>query len=183
MCLSLRRFAQRVLAFACSCVLVVYFFFKSLSLYIERIWETLRISRYINLSCLKLWFFTIDLLLDLIIVLWRTNFKSIPFETEQRLQQYYCYSSLDVETSCRDGGCRGMRRVSGCTLRTLYFVNSGKVASDEMLLITLLLMTLLLMTCLQELFLQMHFFWCFSLDKNFNKIPLLFDLFNQNLYE
>jgi len=100
----------------------------------------------------------------LIIVLWRTNFKSIPFETEQRLQQYYCYSCLDVETSCR-----GMRRVSGCTLRTLYFVNSGEVASDEMLLIilllmTLLLMTLLLMTCLQERFLQTHFFRRFSSD-------------------
>jgi len=45
-----------------------------------------------------------------------------------------------------------MRRVSGRTLRTPYFVNSGEVASDEMLVITLLLMTSLLMTCLQELF-------------------------------
>jgi len=77
---------------------------------------------------------------------------------EQRLQQCYCYSCLDVETNCRDGGCRGVRTVSGCTLRTLYFVNSGEVASGEMLLITLLLMTLLLMTCLQELFLQTRFF-------------------------
>jgi len=51
---------------------------------------------------------------------------------EQRLQQYYCYSCLDVETSCRDGGCRGMGRVSGCTLRTLYFVISGEVASDKL---------------------------------------------------
>jgi len=51
-----------------------------------------------------------------------------------------------------------MRTVSGCTLRTLYFVNSGEVASGEMLLITLLLMTLLLMMCLQELFLQTRFF-------------------------
>jgi len=106
---------------------------------------------------------------DLIIVLWRTNFKSIPLETKQRLQQYYCYSCLDVETSCRDGGFRGMPRVSGCTLRTLYFVNSGEVASDEMLLITLLLMTLLLMTlllitCLQERFLHTHFFIRFSSD-------------------
>ena len=53
------------------------------------------------------------------------------------MQQYYCYSCLDVETSCRDGGCRGVRRVSGCTLRTLYFVNYGEVASGEMLLITI----------------------------------------------
>jgi len=84
MCLSLRRFAQSiglfVLLICCS---------SSLYPYLYRIWETLRTSRYINLSCLKLWFFTIDLLPDLIIVLWRTNFKSIPFETEQRLHQYY----------------------------------------------------------------------------------------------
>jgi len=77
-----------------------------------------------------------------------------------------------------------MRRVSGCTLRTLYFVNSGEVASDEMLLITLLLMSFLLMTCLQERFLQTRFFRRISSDAlSFNKIPLLFDLFNQNLYE
>jgi len=62
-----------------------------------------------------------------------------------------------------------MRRVNGCTLRTLYFVNPGEVASDEMLLITLLLMTLLLMTlllmtCLQERFLQTYFFRRVSLD-------------------
>ena len=30
-----------------------------------------------------------------------------------------------------------MLRVSGCTLRTLYFVNSGEVASGEMLMITI----------------------------------------------
>jgi len=30
-----------------------------------------------------------------------------------------------------------MLRVRGCTLRTLYFVNSGEVASGEMLLITI----------------------------------------------
>ena len=57
-----------------------------------------------------------------------------------------------------------MRRVSGCTLSTLYFVNSGEVASDEMLLITLLLMTLLLMTCLQERFLQTRFYRRISSD-------------------
>ena len=155
MCLCLRRFAQRVLAFAC-CVIVLYVLQVFIPIYrgFER---RLRISRYINLSCLELWFFTIDLLPDLIIVLWRTNFKSIPFETEQRQHQYYCYSCLDVEISCKEGGWRGMRRVSGCTLRTLYFVNSGVVASDEMLLISLLLMTLLLMTCLQERFLQTRF--------------------------
>jgi len=91
----------------------------------------------------------------LIIVLWRTNFKSIPFEVEQCLQQYNCYSCLDVETSCRDVGCRGVRRVSD---RTLYFVNSGEVASDEMLL----------MTCLQERFLQTRFFRHISSDAFFS---------------
>jgi len=80
-------------------------------------------------------------------------------------------------------------RVSGRTVRTLYFVNSGEVASDEMLLITLLLMT-----CLQDRFLQTRFFRRISLVAylsdailsdafSFNNIPLLFDLFNQNLYE
>ena len=60
-----------------------------------------------------------------------------------------------------------MRRVSGRTLRTLYFVSSGEVASDEMLLITLLLMT-----CLQERFLQTRFFRRISSDAlSFNKIP------------
>jgi len=64
----------------------------------------------------------------------------------------------------RDGGCR----VRGRTLRTLSFVSSGEVASDEICFWwPLLLMTLLLMTCLQELFfrsvtsdavLQTHFF-------------------------
>jgi len=70
----------------CICVSYVLQVFIPIYRGFERRWE---FSRYINLSCLKLWFFTIDLLPDLIIVLWRTNFKSIPFETEQRLQQYY----------------------------------------------------------------------------------------------
>jgi len=45
--------------------------------------------------------------------------------------------------------------IAGCysTLRTLSFVNSGEVASDEICFWwPLLLMTFLLMTCLQELF-------------------------------
>jgi len=68
------------------------------------------------------------------------------------------------DKDCRDGGCR----VRGCTLRTMFFVNSGEVASDEICFWwPLLLMTLLLMTCLQELFFrpvasdavfQTHFF-------------------------
>ena len=78
----------------CVCI-VIYVLQVFIPIYrgFERRWEFIR---YINLSCLKLWFFTIDLLPDLIIVLWRTNFKSIPFEKEQCLQQRYCYSCLDV---------------------------------------------------------------------------------------
>jgi len=90
-----RRFAQRVLALYMFFSLIVLQVFIPIYRGFERRWE---FSRYINLSCLKLWFFTIDLLSDLIIVLWRTNFKFIPYEAEQCLQQYYCYSCLDVET-------------------------------------------------------------------------------------
>ena len=78
----------------CMCVFVcVFVLHVFIPIYrgFERCWE---FSRYINLSCLKLWFFTIDLLPDLIIVLWRANFKSIPLETEQGLQQYYYYSRI-----------------------------------------------------------------------------------------
>jgi len=73
------------------------------------------------------------------------------------------------DKDCRDGSCR----VSGRTLRTLSFVNSGEVDSDEICFWwSLLLMSLLLMTCLQELFfrpvssdalLQTHFFRCILL--------------------
>jgi len=95
---------QWVLAF---CLIMSYFFVLQVFIPIyrgfERRWE---FSRYINLSCLKLWFFTIDLFPDLILVLWRINFKSIPFPKEQRLLQYSCYSCLDLETSCREGGSR-----------------------------------------------------------------------------
>ena len=91
-----RRFAQSM-AF-CLCVVSVIILQVFIPIYrgFERRWE---FSRYINLSCLKLWFFTIDLLPDLILVLWRTYFKSIPLPKEQCLQQYSCYSCLDMETS------------------------------------------------------------------------------------
>jgi len=135
------RFAQSVgLLLDNTCVFILQVF---IPIYrgVERRWE---FSRYINLSCLKLWFFTLDLFPDLILVLWRTNFKSILFPKEQRLLQY------------REGGCRDKCRVSGRTLRTLSFVNSGEVASDEICFWwPLLLMTLLLMTCLQELFFRL----------------------------
>jgi len=172
----IRRLAQSVGLFldnTCVCILQVF-----IPIYrgFERRWE---FSRYINLSFLKLWFFTLDLFPDLILVLWRTNFKSILFPKEQRLLQYSCYSCLDLETSYRDSGCRDKCRDSGRTLRTLSFVNSdeGSFWWD------MLLMTLLLMTCLQELFfrlissdavLQMHSSDAFfQMLLSFKQIPLL----------
>ena len=124
MCITCSVLAQRVLVLCSCCVVISLQVFIPIYTGFERRWELAGTSTCL---ALKLWFFTINLLPDLIIVLWRTNFKSIPLETEQCLQKYYCYPCLDLETSCRDGGCRGMRRVSGCTLRTLYFVNSVKL--------------------------------------------------------
>jgi len=173
----IRRLAQSVgLLLDNMCV---YIFIKSSSLCIEDLRDVGNFSRCINLSFLKLWFFTLDLFPDLILVLWRTNFKSILFPKEQRLLQYSCYSCLDLETSYRDSGCRDKCRDSGRTLRTLSFVNSdeGSFWWD------MLLMTLLLMTCLQELFfrlissdavLQMHSSDAFfQMLLSFKQIPLL----------
>jgi len=146
------HFAQSVVLFFDSLFFILQLF---IPIYrgVERRWK---FSRYINLSCLKLWFFTLDLFPDLILVLWRTNFKSIPFPKEQRLLQYSCYSCLDLETSYRESGCRDKCRVSGRTLRTLSFFNSDVGASDEICLWwPLLLMTLLLMTCLQKVFFRL----------------------------
>jgi len=149
----IRRFAQSIGLFAWYTIVVVLQVFIPIYRGVERRWE---FGRYINLSCLMLWFFTLDLFPDLILVLWRTNFKSILFPKEQRLLQYSCYSCLDMETSYREGGCRDKCRVSGRTLRTLSFVNSGEWASDEICFWwPLLLMTLLLMTCLQKLFFRL----------------------------
>jgi len=78
------------------------------------------------------------------------------------------------DKDCRDGGCR----VRGRTLRTLSFVNSGEVASDEIYF----WWPLLLMTCLQELFfrpvtsdalLQTHFFRRILLDASKLQIQFL----------
>jgi len=88
-------FAQSIGLFAC---IVLFLFSKSSSLFIEDLRDVENLARYINLSSLKLWFFTIDLLPDLIFVLWRTNFKFISLEKKQCLQQCYCYPCLDVET-------------------------------------------------------------------------------------
>jgi len=75
----------------------------------------------------------------------------------------------------------------------LYFVNSGEVASGEMLLMTIASDDLASDDVSSGALLQTrffrHFFIRISSDAFFqtlyasNKIPLLFDLFNQNLYE
>ena len=185
----IRRLAQSVGLFAwlyvCCSIFILQVFIPIYRGFGRR-WE---FSRCINLSFLNLWFFTLDLFPDLILVLRRTNFKSIPFPKEQQLLQYSCYSCLDLETSYRESGCRDKCRVSGRTLRTMSFVNSDEGSFWW----PLLLMTLLLMTCLQELFfrlvssdavLQTHsldafFQMLFKLQLNFFAL----DLFNQNLYE
>jgi len=82
----------------CICVCVVSLFSKSSSLFIEDLRDVENLAVTSTCLALKLWFFTLDLFPDLIIVLWRTNFKSIPLQKEQRLQQCYCYLCLVVET-------------------------------------------------------------------------------------
>jgi len=94
------------------------------------------------------------------------------------MQQHSCYSCLDMETSCRDGGCRDMFRVSG---RTSYFVNSGEVllmrdasdnlASDDVASDDVssgaLLQTRYFRRASSDAYLQMHFFRRFQLQINF----------------
>jgi len=108
----------------------------SSSLYIEELRDVGNLAVASNLSFLMLWFFTLDLFPDLILVLWRTNFKSIPIPKEQLLLQYSCYSCLDLDTSYRESGCRVKCRVSGRTLRTMSFVNSdeGSFRCDMLLM-------------------------------------------------
>jgi len=78
---------HRVLALYMS-VCIFFLFSKSLSLFIEDLWDVENLAVTSTCLALKLWFFTLDLLPDLIVVLWRTNFKSIPLQKEQCLQQY-----------------------------------------------------------------------------------------------
>ena len=78
------------------CILIL--FSKSSSLFIEDLRDVENLAVTSTCLALKLWFFTLDLLSDLIVVLWRTNFKFIPLQKEQRLQQCYWYLCLVVET-------------------------------------------------------------------------------------
>jgi len=82
------------------CMHVCYLdiFSKSSSLFIEDLRDVENLAVTSTCLALKLWFFTLDLLPDLIVVLWRTTFKSIPILKEQRPQQCYCYLCLVIET-------------------------------------------------------------------------------------
>jgi len=177
------------------CVKCVLIFFESSSLYIENLRDIENLAVASNLSFLKLWFFTLDLFPDLILVLWRTNFKSIPFPKEQRLLQYSCYSCLDLETSYRVSGCGDKCRVSGRTLRTLSFVNSDEgsfwwnmllmvIASDDLSFWCPSFWWHVFRCSSSDSFLQTQFFRrilpdAFKLQMN----SFALDLLNQNLYE
>jgi len=71
----------------------------------------------------------------------------------------------------------------------MSFVNSGEIASGEMLLMTIASDDLASDDVSSGALLQTRFFRRISSDAFFqtlyasNKSPLLFDLFNQNLYE
>ena len=80
-----------------------------------------------------LWFFTIDPFPDLIVVLGRTNFESIPLQKEQRLQQCYCYPLLDVETTIVEIVVAELVVVHfvHCPLSTLVKLLLTRYASDD----------------------------------------------------
>lgn len=77
--------------------------------------ETLWNCQHIKKSRLKLWSITNDLLPDMVVVLWRINFKSIPIVKEHRCRQsciQELFSCLIARTLQSSGG-------SDCTLRTI----------------------------------------------------------------
>ena len=116
----------------CICVLFYFFLQVFIPIYrgFERRWELAVTSTCL---ALKLWFFTIHLLPDLIIVLWRTNFKSIPYEKEQGLQQCYCYLCLVVETKIAEMVVSEFVAVHfvHCPLSTLVKLLLMTIASDD----------------------------------------------------
>jgi len=112
------------------------------------------------LSCLKFWFFTIDLLPDLIVVLWRTNFKSIPLQKGQRLHQSYCYPCLDVETKLQ----RWWLQSSWLYTSYIVLCQLCEVASGEVLLMTIAFDDLAFDDVSSGALLQTRFFRCTSSD-------------------
>jgi len=117
------------------------------------------------LSCLKLWFFTIDLLPDLIFFLWRTNFKSIPFEKKQCVQQCYCYPCLDVETKLQRWWLQSSwLYTSYIVLCQLWWSSFWRGASDDHCFWWLCFWWRVFRISSSDSFLQMHFFRCTSSD-------------------
>jgi len=121
MCLNLRCFWLKGFA-GCMCCCLVYILQVFIPIYrgFERRWELAGTS-----TCLAWSFDSSPLIFCLI---WWLSYEepiSNPFHFQRNnVCEHYCYSCLVVETSCSDGCCEGMRRVSGCTIRTLYFVNA-----------------------------------------------------------
>jgi len=102
---------SRVLALVNCCWVSAYPNSMSSLLYIE-VWKIrCEISSTSKKSCLKLRSITNDLLPDMVIVLWRINFKYIP-SLKEHCYRHSCYSCLVAETKQSIGG-------SGYTVRTI----------------------------------------------------------------
>jgi len=127
-CFLFTTFFTESIGLVCACVL----FFKSLSLYIEDLRDVENLAVISTCLSLNLWFFTIDVLPDLIIVLWRTNFKTIPLEKKQCLQQCYCYSCLDAETKLQRWWLKSLwLNTSYIVLCQLWWSSFWRDASDD----------------------------------------------------
>ena len=162
----------------------MYVFSKSSSLFIEELRDIGNLAVASNLSFLKLWFFTLDLFPDLILVLWRTNFKSFRFQGNN-----VCCNIVVILVLIWRQVTEKVVAKTSAELVVVHFVHCPlstlmKGASDEICF----WWPLFLMTCLQELFfrlvssdalLQTHSSDAFKLQIN----SFALDLFNQNLYE
>jgi hypothetical protein len=98
----------------CKIVVSILEIFKSSLLYIE-VWKRCCWLPAVKKSRLKLDQITNDLLLDLVIVLWRNNFKSIPC-----IEEYHCSHNC---CSCTIADTKQSSEDSGCTIVLLSFSN------------------------------------------------------------
>jgi len=167
---SLRRFAQSIGLFSCECLDLM--FSKSSSLYIEVLRDVENLAVTSTCLALKLWFFTLDLLPDLIVVLWRTNFKSVPLQKEQRLQQSYCYPCLDVETKIAEMVVAELVVVHfvHCPLSTLVKLLLARYASDDHCFWWPCFWWRVFRSSSSDSFIQMHFFRRISSDAFFQTL-------------
>ena len=161
------------------------FFFKSLSLFIENL-RDVENCQHINLSWLKLWFSTDDLLPDLIVVLRRNKFKSIPkwkgtmsanivviFVLYRRQ-----YAEMVVAEVCAD-----LVVVQFVLVLCQRSLASGEVASDNLASRELASDDVIFRSAFFRRTRLSSGMLSIRCSSSFNKIPLLFNLFNQNLYE